>query len=45
MAQAASRNRRLLSRIGEHSTGIVASVLFAAPIVWAVLSAFKPATE
>ncbi|MER9303149.1 carbohydrate ABC transporter permease [Mesorhizobium sp. M0293] len=45
MAQAASRNRRLLARIGEHSTGIVASVLFAAPIVWAVLSAFKPAAE
>ncbi|RWC27290.1 carbohydrate ABC transporter permease [Mesorhizobium sp.] len=45
MAQAASRNRRLLSRIGEHSTGIIASVLFAAPIVWAVLSAFKPAAE
>ncbi|QND63350.1 carbohydrate ABC transporter permease [Mesorhizobium loti] len=45
MAQAASRNRRLLARIGEHSTGIIASVLFAAPIVWAVLSAFKPAQE
>ncbi|MER9935436.1 carbohydrate ABC transporter permease [Mesorhizobium sp. M0088] len=45
MAQAASRNRRLLTRIGEHSTGIIASVLFAAPIVWAVLSAFKPAAE
>jgi multiple sugar transport system permease protein len=45
MAQAASRNRRLLARIGEHSTGVIASVLFAAPIVWAVLSAFKPAQE
>jgi multiple sugar transport system permease protein len=45
MAQAASRNRRLLARIGEHSIGIIASVLFAAPIVWAVLSAFKPAQE
>ncbi|WP_136616347.1 MULTISPECIES: carbohydrate ABC transporter permease [Mesorhizobium] len=45
MAQAASRNRRLAARIGEHSTGIIASVLFAAPIVWAVLSAFKPAQE
>ncbi|MBZ9775678.1 carbohydrate ABC transporter permease [Mesorhizobium sp. CO1-1-8] len=45
MAQAASRNRKLAARIGEHSTGIVASVLFAAPIVWAVLSAFKPAQE
>ncbi|MER8445345.1 carbohydrate ABC transporter permease [Mesorhizobium sp. M1066] len=45
MAQAASRSRRLLSRVAEHSTGIVASVLFAAPIVWAVLSAFKPAAE
>ena len=45
MAQAASRNRRLLTRTGEHSTGIIASVLFAAPIVWAVLSAFKPAQE
>ncbi|CAN7422381.1 carbohydrate ABC transporter permease [Mesorhizobium sp. LjRoot246] len=45
MAQAASRNRKLLARIGEHSTGIIASVLFAAPIVWAVLSAFKPAAE
>ncbi|TIN19401.1 MAG: carbohydrate ABC transporter permease [Mesorhizobium sp.] len=45
MAQAASRNRKLAARIGEHSTGIIASVLFAAPIVWAVLSAFKPAQE
>ncbi|ESY71920.1 carbohydrate ABC transporter permease [Mesorhizobium sp. M1050] len=45
MAQAASPNRRLLASIGEHSTGIIASVLFAAPIVWAVLSAFKPAAE
>jgi multiple sugar transport system permease protein len=45
MAQAAFRNRKLLARIGEHSTGIIASVLFAAPIVWAVLSAFKPAQE
>ncbi|TIM14856.1 MAG: carbohydrate ABC transporter permease, partial [Mesorhizobium sp.] len=45
MAQAASRSRRLLSGVAEHSTGIVASVLFAAPIVWAVLSAFKPAAE
>jgi len=45
MAQAASRNRRLTARIAEHSTGIIASVLFAAPIVWAVLSAFKPAQE
>ncbi|RUX93979.1 MULTISPECIES: carbohydrate ABC transporter permease [unclassified Mesorhizobium] len=45
MAQAAYRNRRLLARIGEHSTGVIASVLFAAPIVWAVLSAFKPAQE
>jgi multiple sugar transport system permease protein len=45
MAQAASRNRKLAARIGEHSTGIIASVLFAAPIVWAVLSAFKPAAE
>ncbi|UVK46488.1 carbohydrate ABC transporter permease [Mesorhizobium sp. AR07] len=45
MAQAASRNRRLTARIAGHSTGIIASVLFAAPIVWAVLSAFKPAQE
>jgi len=45
MAQAASRNRRLVARIAEHSTGIIASVLFAAPIVWAVLSTFKPAQE
>lgn len=45
MAQAASRSRKLAARIGEHSTGIIASVLFAAPIVWAVLSAFKPAAE
>ncbi|MFB9979926.1 carbohydrate ABC transporter permease [Mesorhizobium kowhaii] len=45
MAQAASRNRRLAARIAEHSTGIIASLLFAAPIVWAVLSAFKPAQE
>jgi len=45
MAQATSHNRRLAARIAEHSTGIIASVLFAAPIVWAVLSAFKPAQE
>ncbi|WP_256752248.1 carbohydrate ABC transporter permease [Mesorhizobium sp. Mes31] len=45
MAQAASRNRRLTARIAEHSTGIIASLLFAAPIVWAVLSTFKPAAE
>ena len=45
MAQARSRSSRIRLGIAEHATGIIASVLFAAPIVWAVLSAFKPAQE
>ncbi|MER9913507.1 carbohydrate ABC transporter permease [Mesorhizobium sp. M0050] len=45
MAQARSRSSRLWLRIAEHSTGMIASVLFIAPIVWAVLSTFKPAQE
>ncbi|MER9744904.1 carbohydrate ABC transporter permease [Mesorhizobium sp. M0187] len=45
MAQARSRSSRRWLRIAEHSTGMIASVLFIAPIVWAVLSTFKPAQE
>ncbi|MER9359720.1 carbohydrate ABC transporter permease [Mesorhizobium sp. M0500] len=45
MAQARSRERRIGMQIAEHSTGIIASILFLAPIVWTVLSAFKPAQE
>ena len=45
MAQARSRKRRIGMQIAEHATGIVASLLFLAPIVWTVLSAFKPAQE
>jgi multiple sugar transport system permease protein len=45
MAQARSRKRRIGTQIAEHATGIIASLLFLAPIVWTVLSAFKPAQE
>ena len=45
MAQARTRSSRLRLGIAEHATGIIASVLFLAPIVWTVLSAFKPAQE
>ncbi|MER8595522.1 carbohydrate ABC transporter permease [Mesorhizobium sp. M1182] len=45
MAQARTRKRRIAMQIAEHSTGIIASILFLAPIVWTVLSAFKPAQE
>ncbi|MER9415628.1 carbohydrate ABC transporter permease [Mesorhizobium sp. M0306] len=45
MAQARSRKRRIGLQIAEHSTGIIASILFLAPIAWTVLSAFKPAQE
>ncbi|MEI9418040.1 carbohydrate ABC transporter permease [Mesorhizobium sp. Cs1321R2N1] len=45
MAQAMSGRGKLAARLARHSTGIVASVLFVAPIVWTVLSAFKPAQE
>ncbi|MER8607486.1 carbohydrate ABC transporter permease [Mesorhizobium sp. M0159] len=45
MAQARSRKRRIGMQIAEHSTGIVASILFLAPIAWTVLSGFKPAQE
>ncbi|TIM63064.1 MAG: carbohydrate ABC transporter permease, partial [Mesorhizobium sp.] len=45
MAQARSRKRRIGMQITEHATGIIASLLFLAPIVWTVLSAFKPAQE
>ena len=45
MAQARSRNSRLRLGIAEHATGMIASVLFLAPIVWTVLSAFKPSQE
>lgn len=45
MAQARSRSSRLRLGIAEHATGMIASVLFLAPIVWTVLSAFKPSQE
>ncbi|MER8388643.1 carbohydrate ABC transporter permease [Mesorhizobium sp. M0166] len=45
MAQARSRKRRIGMQIAEHATGIIASILFLAPIAWTVLSAFKPAQE
>ncbi|TPI29779.1 carbohydrate ABC transporter permease [Mesorhizobium sp. B3-2-1] len=45
MAQAMSGTGKLAARFARHSTGIIASVLFVAPIVWTVLSAFKPAQE
>ena len=43
MAQAISARGKFAARLARHSTGIIASVLFVAPIVWTVLSAFKPA--
>ncbi|TIT26944.1 MAG: carbohydrate ABC transporter permease [Mesorhizobium sp.] len=45
MAQARSRNSRIRLGIAEHLTGVIASLLFLAPIVWTVLSAFKPSQE
>ncbi len=45
MAQAISDRSKLAARFARHSTGIIASVLFVAPILWTVLSAFKPAHE
>lgn len=45
MARARSRSSRLWLGFAEHATGIIASLLFLAPIVWTVLSAFKPAGE
>ncbi|WP_214476642.1 carbohydrate ABC transporter permease [Mesorhizobium sp. dw_380] len=45
MAQAISARGKLAARFARHSTGIIASVLFVAPIVWTALSAFKPAQE
>ncbi|MGX9055205.1 hypothetical protein [Mesorhizobium sp. 14Argb] len=40
-----SHNRKAAFSVARHSTGIIASLLFLAPIVWTVLSAFKPAAE
>ena len=45
MAEAMSRNRKVGFSLARHSTGMIASVLFLAPIVWTVLSTFKPAQE
>ncbi|TGV55670.1 carbohydrate ABC transporter permease [bacterium M00.F.Ca.ET.141.01.1.1] len=45
MAQAISARGKLAARLARHSIGVIASVLFVAPIVWTVLSAFKPAQE
>ncbi len=40
-----SRERSLASLFADHGTGIFLSVVFIAPIVWAVLSTFKPPME
>ncbi|TPI82649.1 carbohydrate ABC transporter permease [Mesorhizobium sp. B2-8-9] len=45
MAEAMSQNRKVGFSLARHSTGTIASVLFLAPIVWTVLSTFKPAQE
>ncbi|TGQ63905.1 carbohydrate ABC transporter permease [Mesorhizobium sp. M00.F.Ca.ET.186.01.1.1] len=45
MAQATSTMAKRAAGFARHSTGIFASLLFVAPIVWAVLSTFKPAQE
>jgi multiple sugar transport system permease protein len=45
MAQAISARGKFAARLARHSTGIIASLLFVAPIVWTALSAFKPAAE
>jgi multiple sugar transport system permease protein len=45
MAQARKHSSRIGLRIAEHSTGMIVSALFLAPIVWTVLSTFKPAQE
>jgi len=45
MAEAMSQNRKAAFSFARHTTGIIASVLFLAPIVWTVLSTFKPAQE
>ena len=43
MAQAGGN--RIGARIAEHATGMIASALFLAPIIWTVLSTFKRAQE
>ncbi|TIT88864.1 MAG: carbohydrate ABC transporter permease, partial [Mesorhizobium sp.] len=45
MAEAMSQHRKAAFSLARHSTGIIASVLFLGPIVWTVLSTFKPAQE
>jgi multiple sugar transport system permease protein len=40
-----TRERSIGSLIAEHGTGIILSLLFIAPIVWAILSTFKPRSE
>ncbi|MCX5514314.1 carbohydrate ABC transporter permease [Kaistia algarum] len=45
MASARPRERSLATLLAEHGTGVVLSVIFVAPILWAVLSTFKPPSE
>jgi multiple sugar transport system permease protein len=45
MSVAASRKDRLAALIANHSLGIGASIIFLAPIVWTVMSSFKPSSE
>jgi multiple sugar transport system permease protein len=45
MASARPRERSLVTLLAEHGTGVVLSVIFVAPILWAVLSTFKPPSE
>ena len=45
MAAATRPDRSLATLVAEHGTGILLSVIFVAPILWAVLSTFKPPME
>ncbi|MBN9024199.1 MAG: carbohydrate ABC transporter permease, partial [Rhizobiales bacterium] len=38
-------NRSVASLFGEHGTGVLLSLIFLAPIVWTILSTFKPPAE
>jgi multiple sugar transport system permease protein len=45
MASARPRERSLATLAAEHGTGLFLSAIFIAPIIWAVLSTFKPPSE
>ena len=45
MAATRTRERSLAGLAAEHGTGLFLSAIFIAPIVWAVLSTFKPPSE